>query len=83
MLSAPFYSGCLANRDYTVYTCCNETDERVKVNGKYVCEPPSNLTVEPPKNFSKPANFPGVKCPKDFCDSYPKGYTQESFVNDA
>ena len=83
MLSAPFCSGCLRNRDYTVYTCCDETHERVKVNGKYVCRPPSSLTVVPRPKFSTPVDFPGDQCPKEFVDAYPGGYTEDSFLNEA
>ena len=75
-------SGCLSGRDFTVYTCCNDTEERVRVNGKYVCRSPSSLMVVPPLNFTKPEDFPGYKCPKEFCDSYPDGYTEDSFSND-
>ena len=83
MLSAPFCSGCLRNRDYTVYTCCDETHERVKVNGKYVCQPPSNFTEVKQPKFTTPADFPGEQCPKEFVDDYPSGYTEDSFLNEA
>ena len=83
MLSAPFCSGCLRNRDYTVYTCCDETHERVKVNGKYVCQPPSNFTEVKRPQFPKPVSCPKGQCPKEFLDAYPDGYTEDSFLNDA
>ena len=82
MFSAPFSSGCLANRDYTVYTCCEESHERVKVNGKFVCRSPSSLTVVTQPEFSTPEDFPGDQCPKAFLEDYPAGYTEESFTND-
>jgi len=83
MLSAPFCSGCLRNRDYTVYNCCNETHERVKVNGLYVCQPPSNFTEVKRPKFTTPVDFPGDQCPKEFVDDYPDGYTEDSFLNAA
>ena len=81
MLSALLSSGCLSGRDFTVYTCCNDTEERVKVNGKFVCRSPSSLTVVPQAKFSTPEGFPGNECPKDFLDDYPAGYTEDSFSN--
>lgn len=75
--------GCLRNGDYTVYNCCNETHERVKVNVLYVCQPPSNFTEVKQPNFAKSVFCAKGQCPEEFLDNYPDGYTQDSFLNDA
>ena len=72
--------------DFTAYKCCDDEIERVKVNGKYVCastSPTTNLTKVEEFEFIRPEGYPGLKCPSEFITAYPKGSTNEDFVNNS